>query len=201
MNVVKLIKPQNKGKTVKKKIAGSNIIFICVLALTFVGCSDNENDENRNSGNSQSNVTSDGPTRQETYDFLVGKMDGSWSLSRPNDSWKYLHYFSGSKGPCTITYMRVNTREKPRVEEHTKITIPLKSVNPESVKVEGGNNSVSYVSIATTNGYNDILCEGDFCDAPKISKVTINVLTKDADKVAKAMTHLVKLCGGKAELF
>ena len=84
-------------------------------------------------------------------------------------------------------------------------SVPLTDLNPSRVTIgDGPQQAYSYVKFQTTGDITFQLKhtsnQGSDDDWTR-NKHNFPVKNEDAEQIAKALTHLIKLCGGKSELF
>ena len=177
-----------------------------LLLVLFIGCSNDKVEENisANSGLNERN-------KNNTYDFLSKKT--SFSMK---DKWgttsEYL--LSSKNDMCTLSYtLIVYPHDYYGNAQYTdEMTVDLKDIDPTEIEVQSDYNTVSFKIrdkkelVKIKRWYSSYHIKKHPNDN-KVDRFNSSWYTfsakdlRDATKAAKALTHLVKLCGGKGELF
>lgn len=136
-----------------------------------------------------------GQTKQETKDFLVTKYN-----TNVQGQWVTVAF----EGDVMIVESRQLTDGKVRLNLRQKVA--LKDLNPRRVVVDiKPENSVHTVRVDTTDLKKTATTT--FFDGDKDSKLNFVSFyncrpdERNTRQIAKALEHLISLCGGKAELF
>lgn len=167
-------------------------------------------------------LANDGPSYEETLKFIDDKTNLVWRHDGHVEKEQRLLF-----DDCLLTVKNVRYPGVGDGHNQTKIfeyTVDLEDLNPNGIDVRNGrivastfaNKSVVRETITRENvGSQDIKSfkdSGYTCDSRKTcsrakyyyEQISIDVLPpleNNAPRLAKAITHAVKICGGKDELF
>lgn len=150
------------------------------------------------------------PTLEETISWIEGKMDFSHPMIIGGTARSSVKIDKKTK---VLTYQ--NTYFTPgKPTQTTTYFVPLKSINPNNIRVQESNGDY-WVHIYTNNNKYDIKWQSqyDYQSQPDPTTTTHNTIsfmiprseldaTPDfANRLKTALSHLIKLCGGTGEKF
>ena len=137
---------------------------------------------------------SDDPSIEETQDFIISKTQIK-NENYGNPYLKNAYFYENCKMTVITTYM-----EKEPYRTITSTT-NLGDLDPSEVQIYDGN----VVMIATDD--KEVVKVSYKINGEKyekdayFSQVQLRATTSNLERVMKAMTHLIKKCGGKTQLF
>ncbi len=137
---------------------------------------------------------SDGPSIEETQDFIISKT----AIKNENYGSPYLketYFYENCEMTVVTTYI-----EKEPYKTITSTT-NLEDLDPSEVQIYNGNVAMIATDdkevVKVSYKRNGEKYEKD----AYFSEVHLRSTTSNLDRVMKAMTHLIKMCGGKTQLF
>ena len=142
-------------------------------------------------------------SKEETKKFLQKKLSYSSNSGTHNLTERVT--FKGDKLVYKKSYYRNDDKQLETSYEHT---MDLADLNPKRVifKAAEAPYRHGWIKLCTTDDKQAIFCErwsereGKKRYDPG-TDVDITVLARNADQAVRALRHLIKLCGGKSELF
>jgi hypothetical protein len=162
------------------------------------GTTSSRGSRSTSSNSNTSSTSSASPALEETLKFIHDNVDAHPAKMYPTVLFSQL---SGCKVRTTINY-RVD--DKPS-DKNQIATFSLSDINPQSIKITEFQSIETYhVTMTTTGSKKSILVEDNgsgFGSDPQPAW-SINVADKEsATSISNALSHAIKLCGGKPDPF
>lgn len=141
------------------------------------------------------------PTKSETFNFIKDKVSGyKWS----NNDTKFNTYLRSSKNFCTLYVEKLRKEDNYPLNREFWV-VNLKDIDPyvTDISLDG---YTPDLRVHTREEKEAVKIFHDTLDKKKHDDTASFLLLmtnseRNVRKVEKAMVHLVKLCGGKGELF
>ena len=151
------------------------------------------------------------PTKEQTIDYILARInevqlkDGTGSVRTKSKTVKLVvkHFQYATIQDCLLT-IRETRLENDVVMLEKTMKVPLAQLNPADVKVDAQRvflitaNDGAFVDQTVKSRRN---AKAESVDNKMTDKVPVNFAMGQGEKLARAFSHLIKLCGGQKDLF
>ena len=202
----------NQKKYQRRKVISVNFLLVFSLLTLIFLCS---------------SAVSAEPTKKETYKYIKDKLlvcnDSPvirYFLSDPKDI-ESIDVNLIDKNFCELEFVKSTLNiETSKIQEVLKYSVPLKDINPKEIfhadlnrvlRERGGGvaNLITYtddsrIFVMNTTGYKKTIYSKNFVaknnieEEEYVSRLNFSIVNScDAERILKALIHLVEKCGGK----
>lgn len=152
----------------------------------------------------------DSPSYDETIEFVLRKLDTTDANSKENFSAKKNRkYVVDKRCEINVTSILIMKSDDDLYHARTNYSLALSEFDPTRIEAKYDGAEGPYVRMRTLESVESIYISINYLPnhedssdknySYKVSTVDLN--TDEPERVVKAMKHLVRLCGGKEELF
>lgn len=152
------------------------------------------------------------PSKEQTINYILERIDGvnlrtsSMSIRTESKMIKLnvSHVQSAAISDCVLTINETKKENEDLVLDK-KMTVPIVKLNPSNIKTDSNR-----LIIFTTNDGLNVKLEAKYrkdakgkwtTDSRTVDAISVKYSKGQGEKIARAFSHLIKLCGGQKDMF
>jgi len=184
----------------RKSLCTKVAVCLCFLITTLAAAADNPVTKEQTE-----------PTKEQTIDYILARInevqlkDGTGSVRTQSKTVKLIvkHFQYATIENCLLTIRETRLENDVLMLEKT-MKVPLAQLNPADVKVDTQRvllmtaNDGAFVDQTVKSRRN---AKAESVDHKMTDNVPVNFAMGQGEKLARAFSHLIKLCGGQKDLF
>jgi preprotein translocase subunit Sec63 len=184
----------------RKSLCTKIAVCLCFLITTLVAAVD-----------SPATTDQTEPTKEQTIDYILARInevqlkDGTGSVRTKSKTVKLIvkHFQYATIEDCLLTIRETRLENDVLMLDKT-YKVPLAQLNPADVKADAQRvflitaNDGFFVDQTVKSRRN---AKAESVDHKMTDKVPVNFAMGQGEKLARAFSHLIKLCGGQKDLF
>ncbi|MGA9233962.1 MAG: hypothetical protein WBV91_03990 [Desulfobacterales bacterium] len=184
----------------RKSLCTTVALCLCFLITTLAAAADTPSAKEQTE-----------PTKEQTIDYILARInevqlkDGTGSVRTHSKTVKLIvkHFQYASIQDCLLTIRETRLENDVLIFEKT-MKVPLAQLNPADVKGDDQRvilmtaNDGAFVDQTVKSRRN---AKAESVDHKMTDRVPVNFAMGQAEKLARAFSHLIKLCGGQKDLF